>query len=432
MTRTFRNVTIAHPLQQHSYHLAEAIESTGALLRYYTTVYYKGERPIYRILDRCLPTDAANRMHGRTNAAIEPRVRAFHTVLGVVYLLAIRIDHNKIAEPILYQLLVRLFGRRVAKDLRHDSSASCLVMYDTTAYECFRQMHRYRPDILRILDMSSAPAELIRETLIQELAMREPFRQSVRVKLRSYTERRCRRYMHELALAHHILVPSTFVLESLVAVGVPREKLTLCPYGVDFRSTSIAERRRPVGTRPMRFLFVGRVEAAKGIHHLLEAFSRFDPNLCSLTVVGSIECHPEDLDKYRSSVTFTGPLGREGVLAAYGAADVYVMPSLFEGLSLTILEAMSAGLPVIASTRSAGADLITDGVEGFVVEAGSSTALTETVSWALDHPEDMALMGHRAALVARNFTWGHYSRRVKTAFEAFTASGRGGEPHERP
>lgn len=428
MTSNSRNVAIAHPLQQHSYRLAEAIESTGTLLRYYTTVYYKGERPIYRLLDRCLPTNTANRMHGRSSAKIEPSVRAFHAVLGVVYLLAIRIDHNKIVEPILYQLLVRLFGRRVAKDLRHDSAASCLVMYDTTAYDCFRQMRRYRPDIVRILDMSSAPADLIRKTLIQELATREPFSQSVRVKLRSYTERRCRRYMNELSLAHHILVPSTFVLESLVEVGVPREKLILCPYGVDVPSNSTAQSRRQVGTRPMGFLFVGRVEAAKGIHYLLDAFSRLNPNLCSLTVVGSIECNPEDLDKYRPRVTFTGPLGRKEVLAAYRAADVYVMPSLFEGLSLTILEAMAAGLPVIASTRSAGADLIRDGVEGFVVEAGSSTALMEAVSWALDHPDDMALMGRRAASVVQNYTWRHYSERVIAAFEALTVLGRWGPP----
>lgn len=428
MTRNARNVTIAHPLQQHSYHLAEAIEATDALLRYYTTVYYKGDRLLYRALNRFLPRDTAGRMRGRSSVVIEPRVRTFHALLGIFYLFAIRVDHRKIVEPIIYQLLVRLFGRRVAKDLRRDAEASFLVMFDTTAYECFRELDRHRPDIVRILDMSSAPAALIRKILLQELALRESFRKSVSVKLRSYTKRRCKRYMQELTLAHHILVASSFVLESLVEVGVSREKLILCPYGVDLRPSSGAQTRPPIPTPPMNFLFVGRVEAAKGIHYLLDAFSHFDPDVCSLTVVGSIECEPEELDDYRAKVTFTGPLSREQVHAAYANADAYVAPSLFEGFGLTILEAMSSGLPVIASTNSAGADLINDGCEGFVVEAGSTSALRDAVQWALDNPDEFAQMGRRAALVARNYTWSRYNEEVQAAFETIVDPFKGDRP----
>jgi len=415
-------IAIAHPLQQHSYRLSNAIEDSGRLLRYYTTVYYRGQRPLYRLLERVLPRATADRMRGRSSPVFGHRVRQFHELLGLAYLFVIRLDLGKLIEPLLYDILTRSFGHRVAKDVRRDADVSVLIMYDTTAFDCFVNLSRHRPDVIRVLDMSSAPASLIRRTLLQELARRQQFRRSVEGRLRRYSPSRCERHMRELDLSHFILVPSQFVVEALVHVGIARDKLLLCPYGVEESLVPGGHSEDRPEAGPMKFLFVGRVEAAKGVFYLLDAFSRFMPNECSLTVVGSIECEPEDLAPYRGAVTFTGPLDRDGVWRAYEAADVYVMPSLFEGFSLTILEAMSAGLPVIASTRSGGADLIANGREGFIVEAGSTGALADAIEWAVTHPEDMSKMGPRAVMVARRQTWAKYTDCVQAALQTILAS----------
>lgn len=428
MTHGSDAVAIAHPLQQHSYRLAEALEGAGLLRRYYTTVYFRRERLLYRLLDRWLPQGTAARMRRRVSHVFEPRVRQILDTLGVAYLLVIRIDHNKIVEPVLYSLLTRLFGLCVARDIGRDPGTRYVVMYDTAAFDCFVDLERNRPDVVRILDMSSAPASLIREVLLHETRIRKAFRRSAQVKLRSYTRGRVRKYMREFDLSHYILVPSTFVLHSLEVVGVPREKMMLCPYGVDSSLWQFAggeSRQRETG--PMRFLFVGRVEAAKGIFYLLDAFLRFNPADCFLTVVGSIECPAQDLEPYRSIVDFAGPLAREEVALAYQAADVYIMPSLFEGLSLTILEAMSAALPVIASKASAADEMIVDGQQGLLVDAGSTTGLVNAIAWAIEHPQEMLVMGERAAEVASNHSWLTYAQSIQSAFQGIVSPSAPGD-----
>lgn len=422
MTSKRPGVAIAHPLQQHSYRLSNAIEGCGRLLRYYTTVYYRGQRPLYRLLERILPRGTATRMRGRSSTVFGHRVRQFHELIGLVYLFVIRLDHKKLVEPLLYGILTRSFGRRVAKDVQRDADVSVLIMYDTAAFDCFVNLDRHRPEVIRVLDMSSAPASLIRHSLLEELGQRQQFRKSVEVKLRSYSPSRCERYMRELELAHFILVPSKFVLEALIHVGIARDKLLLCPYGVEASPVKGGHMEVRPNAGPMKFLFVGRVEAAKGLFYLLDAFLRFQSNVCSLTVVGSIECEPADLTPYRGVVAFAGPLAREDVWRAYEDADVYVTASLFEGFSLTILEAMSAGLPVIASTRSGGADLIANGRDGFIVEACSTGALVEAIEWAVTHPEDIRRMGAHAAMVARDQNWAKYTDCVQRALQTILDS----------
>ena len=67
--------------------------------------------------------------------------------------------------------------------------------------------------------------------------------------------------------------------------------------------------------------------------------------------------------------------------------DVFVFPSLFEGFGLVITEAMSQGVPVITTDRTAGPDLIQDGVDGWIVPAGSSIAIKEVLYKILENPE---------------------------------------------
>ncbi|MEQ1517907.1 MAG: glycosyltransferase family 4 protein [Usitatibacteraceae bacterium] len=89
-------------------------------------------------------------------------------------------------------------------------------------------------------------------------------------------------------------------------------------------------------------------------------------------------------------VIFTGGIG--DVRPYYGASDVFVMPTLYEPFGLVFGEAMACGLPVVASTQSGAADWIEHGVDGFVVDALDTEAITRSIEAALADPE----MGMRA------------------------------------
>ena len=93
-------------------------------------------------------------------------------------------------------------------------------------------------------------------------------------------------------------------------------------------------------------------------------------------------------------VTFTGK--RDNVHEYLQAADAWTLPSYGEGLPVSLLEAMSAGLPVIVTPVGAMPEIVQDGVNGFVVPIGNDAALTAALTQAIDDSEESRMLGQRA------------------------------------
>ena len=108
-------------------------------------------------------------------------------------------------------------------------------------------------------------------------------------------------------------------------------------------------------------------------------------------------------------------LPHEQVLAEIAQHDVLVLPSLFEGFGLVILEAMSRGVPVIATPHTAGRDLISDGIDGYLVPIASSTAIAEKLEEMIRDPERCLAMKHAARATAERYTWAAYRRSLVEA-----------------
>lgn len=93
-------------------------------------------------------------------------------------------------------------------------------------------------------------------------------------------------------------------------------------------------------------------------------------------------------------------------------ADVFVFPSLGEGMSLSVLEAAACGLPLIISENSGISEKITDGKEGFLIKIQSVDDIVEKVMWFVDHPNNIPEMGYAARRMAENYTWQRYYETV--------------------
>ena len=95
------------------------------------------------------------------------------------------------------------------------------------------------------------------------------------------------------------------------------------------------------------------------------------------------------------------------------AAHVLVLPSVFEGFGLVIPEAMSTGMPVIASTHTAGPEIIREGLDGFVLEPDDVEGLADRIErLRSDRPRAVAI-GIEAAHRARDFSWEAHSGRLQ-------------------
>jgi glycosyltransferase involved in cell wall biosynthesis len=92
-------------------------------------------------------------------------------------------------------------------------------------------------------------------------------------------------------------------------------------------------------------------------------------------------------------------------------SDAFVLPSYFEGFGLVLLEAMAAGLPVLTTTATAGPDIVTEGVNGFIIEPGDLDALVSGMKFCLENREKIVSMGMNARETAEQFSWNAYGDR---------------------
>jgi starch synthase (maltosyl-transferring) len=186
------------------------------------------------------------------------------------------------------------------------------------------------------------------------------------------------------------------------------------PNGVNYEkfANAAATDVSPMGLRPNQpiIITVGRLEEQKGIVHLLHAavdVLKHRPE-CQFLIVGegcdrnSLQALASDL-RIDRSVLFAGP--RSDVPGLLKAATVFVLPSLWEGMPNVVLEAMAAGLPVIATAVEGSREIIVHGDNGLLVSTANPSELAMAILRVLNEPKLASLLGAAAQhSVAKYFT----------------------------
>ncbi|MGD9787000.1 MAG: glycosyltransferase family 4 protein [Sulfuricellaceae bacterium] len=196
--------------------------------------------------------------------------------------------------------------------------------------------------------------------------------------------------------------------------GLPEEKLPIIYSGVD--TATYHPRLRAIHRQPVReahripagaslFLFVGSGFERKGVPTLLHAMAQL-PDKAHLMVIGKDKRQPQSERLatklgLASRVHFLG--GQKDVRPFYGAADIFVLPTLYDPFPNVALEAMACGLPVVTSNKSGAAELIDQGVEGFVCDALDAAALAAHLTSLLE-PNAAASMGQAARTKVEPYT----------------------------
>lgn len=168
------------------------------------------------------------------------------------------------------------------------------------------------------------------------------------------------------------------------------------------------DRRLPLN-QAEDIVYAGVLIPRKGAHHLLSAFAQLDHPRARLHLVGGAE-NADYANQLRQQaaelgigdrVHFAGAVSQAELARYFGAARVMVLPSLSEGLGRVVVEAMLLGTPVIGSRVGGIPDLIVDGENGYLVEAGNEAELTAALRRVYD--DDVAAMGERARAFAEDF-----------------------------
>jgi len=225
------------------------------------------------------------------------------------------------------------------------------------------------------------------------------------------------RLEQEPLAADYCVAASQFTTRSLEEVGIPSERILFLPLGADLDQFRFV-RRAPEG--PFRILFVGGVGQRKGVKYLLQAFQKIRGSRVELTLAGPLPADMRPLSEYQSMVRLTGRIDQQAVVREMHAADVLVLPSVFEGFGLVIAEAMATGMPVIASTHSAGPDIIREGRDGYVLAPDDVEGLADRLERLRADRVGTVEMGVEAAKRAREFSWDAHTERVRSILDSMT------------
>lgn len=410
-------VLVAHPAQQHSYRLAAALHRAGFLDHYATTVYYR-PGSLTSLTARLLKGSIRAKAQARRCEEIPDRlVLQFCEGEGLLKLLTMHLPFlRRWYRRVKYHSADR-FARRVVKyALRHHVDA--VVGYDDYSSVLFTELERRAPHIRRILDVSAANVLYMRQIYEKDMELQPDFARMLRNERKIvWDPNTIERTKRELRSAQLFLVPSEFVAKSLIFSGVSPNQIHVCPYGVDIEKFSPSYEQKSAAARPLRCIYVGGVKELKGISYLLQAFADIPPEKAELTVVGSFDRAAPEVKPYLDRVKFTGPVLHSEVPDLLRAADVFVFPSLGDSFALSVTEAAACGLPVIVSRNTGAADLVTDGVEGYVIPIQSAEAIREKICFFSDYPDQAEQMGKAARALSERNSWNEYSARIASLFE---------------
>jgi glycosyltransferase involved in cell wall biosynthesis len=222
-----------------------------------------------------------------------------------------------------------------------------------------------------------------------------------------------------LHLSDKIITVSKSSMNEIRSLGVRAQKIEIIPDGIDRPSLMDSNRS---GSDCLRLLFVGTCYARKGVIYLLEAMSLLRGYSIKLSIVGNTEDDPiysrmlYDFVREASleeDVTFHGWIPEEELCELYSQADVFVLPSLWEGYGIVLMEAMSSGLPIVATDTGAIPELVRNGENGILVHPKDSQALADAIRLLAQDPILRARLGVCGRRMASSFlSWEEVGQKV--------------------
>ena len=305
---------------------------------------------------------------------------------------------------------------------RHLAHAECVVAYEGFALPAF-EAAKALGGRTAVLNYPVAHHRQRRRVRLEEIE-REPEFALTWPDFDDWPAGHEERLDEEIKQADAVLVGSTYASDSFVAQGIDRSKMKVVPYGVDLQTfTPGIVKTRPDG---FKVIYAGQLTQRKGISYLLRGYRKFARNDTTLTLVGSVVGGDAPLRPYADLFKHVTHQMRPALAAMYRDADVFVFPTLIEGMPLVVLEAMACGLPVIV-TANGPADIVRDGIDGFVIPERNEDAVCDRLEHLYRHPELRVEMGRQAALRAHDFGWSNYTGKARQVLATVARGTRAAE-----
>ncbi|TLX93968.1 MAG: glycosyltransferase family 4 protein [Thaumarchaeota archaeon] len=191
-------------------------------------------------------------------------------------------------------------------------------------------------------------------------------------------------------------------------------KVSLVPNAIDIQSLPQKKER----LYDKQIIFAGRLSKEKGIFDLLEMSKKLPDNL-HLLILGSgpEEEKVREVTKTQTNIHVMGYLPKERTISLIRGSDILIQPSLVEGLSSTILEAMACNVPIVATNVGGNKELLIHNKSGILLETNSPTKLFEETIELINSKEKAAVLHKEAFAQVQKYDWSHVGKLYLNIYE---------------
>lgn len=199
--------------------------------------------------------------------------------------------------------------------------------------------------------------------------------------------------------------------------NVDPKKIVIIPNATDFEIVSQVRLNR---NDKKNILFVGRLSIEKNIDKIIEAFSILKDKNILLNIVGEGEKEKELkelVDKYNlKNINFLGRLEGEKLYKMYIKSDIFLLPSKYECFSHTLLEAMTTGIPIIASDIPGTRNVIKNGYNGLLVEP-TPEKIAEAIEKLIKNPKLREKLARNGLKEVKKYSWDKIVEQTEKVYE---------------
>ena len=397
-------IAINHPTgNQNSRNAAEAFYKAGQLARFYTTIAWNSQSS----LAKRLPAGMAATLKRREFNNIPASLISTQATLEACRLLAGKLKLGFLTEHetglLSIDVIYHAFDQYVAKQVSRQPDINQVYAYEDGALETFKAAKQRGIQTLYELPIGYWRAA---QQIMGEEAQLKPEWARTILSTRDSAQK-LERKDQELALADKIIVASQFTSDTLKLSAVYDKEIIVIPYG----SPQPVVQPNFSLHKKLRVLFVGGLSQRKGLSYLLDAAHILGDKI-ELTIIGSRIANCAPLDAALQQYRYIPSLPHHEILKEMDQHDVFVFPSLFEGFGLVILEAMARGIPVIATSHTAGPDVIDDGADGYIIPIRSEQAIVEKLELLANDRDLLDRLKTAALAKARLFSWYKYQSQL--------------------
>ncbi len=412
-SETLPRAVVSFAGSRDRYQLAWALQGAGLLERLVTDLYLEPQvLPFGDKMSRSFPKLMARHSPGISRQKVLTPVGAMMD--GLLMRTAFGTKERQIR-------LDRVLGQ-TARTLAWETQTA-LFSYSYYAATAFAP-GACRPPMRFLFQLHPHPA-VVRKILQAELVRNPRFAASLKWEHEiGDPEAHFQSLCQEAHLANGWVVASSYTAKTLEEQGISRNEIHVVPYGVDARDYPCRD-FQPRAQDPFRVIWVGSMTQRKGLSYFLEAMGSLPQENLEVLICGH---HAVDRPLIKEfgirNVRVYQSLPTKELTDLLRSCDLFVLPSLVEGFGHVILEAMSSGVPVMATPSTCAPDVLKDGVQGFIIPVRDSAAIASRVSWGRQHRMELYWMGQAAAAQAKTFTWDRFRKGVVCAYAEMVAACR--------